>query len=79
MLKNMEMKFVLLMIIEVHFQTFFFQTFNKLSKKDITAHPNVKYEKAFWNGSWRVIVKTIKKIKSEEEILVDYGPTYWDE
>jgi len=47
--------------------------------RDITAHPNVKYEKAFWNGSWRVIVKTIKKIKSEEEILVDYGPTYWDE
>lgn len=79
MLKSVAMKFDSLMIIEVLLQIQILINNFFLKKKDIAPAPNVAYNKAFWSGSWRVIVQTLRKIKTGEEIVVDYGATYWDE
>lgn len=39
--------------------------------------PNVKPEYAFFDGLYHVIFLSLRKIKKHEQLLYDYGPSYW--
>jgi len=47
--------------------------------RGVSATPNVKLFATVFNGEYHIAVTIIKRVNKGEELLVDYGSTYWVE
>jgi len=52
---------------------------NELRYVNHSTRPNIDVEHLLINGYWILFFKAARKIKKDEQLLIDYGEAYWED